>query len=113
MQQLTIYHNPRCSKSRQTLDILMNLKLNPVIVDYIKNPLSREELTALSEHFSLEDFVRSNEAAFKDLNLNLTNKAAIIDAMTKEPKLMQRPIVTYKGKAIIGRPPEKVMELLS
>ncbi|CEG55540.1 arsenate reductase (glutaredoxin) [Legionella fallonii] len=112
MEEVTIYHNPRCSKSRQTLELLHNKGINPVVVEYLKTPLNIEQLQQLRAHFSLKDFVRTDETTFKELGLSLDNEERILRAMVKEPVLMQRPIVTYKNKAIIGRPPENVLALL-
>ena len=113
MPALTIYHNPRCSKSRETLALIQTKGLQPVIIEYLKTPLSYEALVTLKAHFALKDFVRTNEACFKTLGLSLTDEEALLKAMVTEPKLMQRPIVTYKGQAIIGRPPENVLNLLN
>lgn len=111
MNKITIYHNPRCSKSRKALEILQSKGVEPVIIEYLKTPLSMEQLQALLSHFTLEDFVRTNEDIFKSLKLSLDNEPAILQAILKEPVLMQRPIVTFKDKAMIARPPEKVLEL--
>lgn len=111
MTDLTIYHNPRCSKSRQTLEILKKQGLAPVIVEYLKEPLTLETLKTLRAHFALKDFVRTNEPSFKALGLSLDDESSILNAIVNEPKLMQRPIVSYKGKAVIGRPPEHVLTL--
>lgn len=111
MQKITIYHNPRCSKSRQTLEILQNKDFELVIIEYLKTPLGMEQLKTLRSHFDLKDFVRTNEHVFKELGLSLDNEAQVLEAMLKEPILMQRPIVTFKDRAVIGRPPEKVLEL--
>lgn len=113
MQKITIYHNPRCSKSRQTLELLQSQGYEPVIIEYLKTPLNAEQLHSLRAHFTLKDFVRTDEQIFKELGLSLDDEAQVLKAMEKEPILMQRPIVTYKDKAIIGRPPEKVLELFS
>lgn len=111
MQKITIYHNPRCSKSRQTLEMLQKKELELVIIEYLKTPLDMEQLKTLRSHFDLKDFVRTNENVFKEMGLSLDNEAQVLQAMLKEPILMQRPIVTFKGRAVIGRPPEKVLEL--
>ncbi len=111
MEQCTIYHNPRCSKSRQTLELLQSKGLQFVVVEYLKIPLNLEKLKTLSAHFSFKDFVRSDEKIFKELGLSLEREEELLNAMVKEPVLMQRPIVTWKGKARIGRPPEMILEL--
>ena len=112
MDSITIYHNPRCSKSRQALALLEERGINPTVVDYIKNPLKQSELEELATHFELSDFVRSNETLFKELGLSLTDEKAVIKAMASNPKLMQRPIVVKGNKAVIGRPLENVLELI-
>ncbi|HAU1605187.1 TPA: arsenate reductase (glutaredoxin) [Legionella pneumophila] len=111
MEKITIYHNPRCSKSRQALEILKNKGFDPIVIEYLKTPLDLEQLKILLNHLALEDLVRTNENVFKELGLSLDNEAQVLEAMVKEPILMQRPIVTFKGKSVIGRPPEKVLEL--
>ena len=113
MHRITIYHYPECSKSGKTLEILRNQGLNPVVVDYIKTPLDMKQLKKLRSYFELKDFVRTNETVFKASNLSLNDETQILQAMLKEPILMQRPVVTYKNKAIMGRPPENVLELLN
>ncbi|MDF1684200.1 MAG: arsenate reductase (glutaredoxin) [Legionellaceae bacterium] len=113
MTNLTIYHNPRCSKSRQALELLKSQGLEPTVVEYIKEPLNYEQLTALRDHIALKDLVRTNEKCFKELALSLDDEAGILNAMIHEPKLMQRPIVVYNNKAAIGRPPENVLELFA
>ncbi|KTD40470.1 arsenate reductase (glutaredoxin) [Legionella parisiensis] len=111
MEEIIIYHNPRCSKSRKTLELLLSKNVEPVIVEYLKTPLNLEQLKNLRAHFAFKDFVRTDEAVFKELRLSLDDENQVLHAMLKEPILMQRPIVTYKNKAIIGRPPENVLEL--
>lgn len=111
MEQPTIYHNPRCSKSRQTLELLQSKGYQPLIIEYLKTPLTIEQLKNLSTHFALKDFVRNDEPVFKELKLSFEREEELCDAMVKEPILMQRPIVVYNGQARIGRPPECVLEL--
>jgi len=112
MKIFTIYHNPRCSKSREALEILQNHSIQPVVVEYLKTPLNLEALKQLQAHFELKDFVRHNEPIFKELNLSLDNESQVLEAMLKEPILMQRPIVTYDAMAVIARPPENVLMLI-
>jgi len=68
MQHFTIYHNPKCSKSREALTVLQNHNIQPLIIEYLKNPLTLEQIKDLRAHFDLQDFVRCNEPVFKDLN---------------------------------------------
>lgn len=112
MTTLTIYHNPRCSKSRQALEMLENHGIHPVIVEYLKTPLSFEEIKKLRAHFALQDFIRQEEPVFKTLNLTLDNESEVLRAIAKEPILMQRPIITDGKTAIIARPPEKVLAFI-
>ncbi|WP_058535169.1 arsenate reductase (glutaredoxin) [Legionella saoudiensis] len=111
MHEIIIYHNSRCSKSRETLALLQEKGYEFTIIEYLKTPLTKEQLNDLKAHFTLQEFVRTNEPVFKNLGLSLENEEQLMQAMVTEPVLMQRPIVTYKGKAIIGRPPEKVLQL--
>lgn len=111
-----ILHNPRCSKSRQTLAILQEHGIEPVIVEYLKTPPSREELQDILNKLSISprDLMRKGEAEYKDNTLsdeNLTD-AELIDAMVAHPKLIERPIVISQGKVRIGRPPESVLEII-
>jgi arsenate reductase (glutaredoxin) len=113
MEKIIIYHNPQCSKSRKTLELLREQGFEPMIIEYLKTPLTREQLSRLRSHFTLKEFVRSNEPLFNELGLSLDNETQVLEGLLAEPILMQRPIVTYKGKAIIGRPPEQVLELFA
>ena len=113
MSHFTIYHNPRCSKSRKALEILQNNGIHPVIIEYLKTPLNLEEIQKLRSHFDLKDFVRHDEPIFKELKLTLDNETQVLEAMLKEPILMQRPIVADGEKATIARPPEKVIDLIN
>jgi arsenate reductase (glutaredoxin) len=112
MNQATIYHNPRCSKSRQALERLQSHGVTPIIIEYLKAPLNLEQITELRSHFDLKDFVRNSEPVFKKLNLTLADEKEVLQAMVEEPILMQRPIVVCGENAIIARPPEKVLALL-
>lgn len=110
MTTVIIYHNPGCSKSRQSLEILKSHNIDPTIVEYLKTPLNLEQLRELRSFFDLKDFVRTNEPVFTQLQLKLDDEMSVLEAMTNEPILMQRPIVTSGGQAIIARPPEKLLE---
>ena len=117
MKDLTIYHNPRCSKSRQTLQIIKDHGIKPTIVEYLKTPLGKFDLENISRLLNKrpKDFVRKNEVDFKENAIKdiIENDSKLINAMVKYPKIIERPIVLYKNKAIIGRPPENVLELLN
>ena len=116
MSQITIYHNPRCSKSRQTLALLQERDLEPQIVRYLETPPNAATLRALLKMLGLAPraLMRRKEAPYQDLNLadeSLT-EAKLVAAMVANPILMERPIVTANGKAAIGRPPERVLSIL-
>ena len=81
MQKITIYHNPQCSKSKKTLEILQNKGLDPVIIEYLKTPLNRDQLNTLKSHFTLKDFVRSNEPVFTELGLSLDNDKRVATSL--------------------------------
>lgn len=112
----TIYHNPRCSKSRQTLAILEEKGIQPEIVLYLDNTPNSNELAAILAKLgiSARQLLRKGEEAYKELNLadDSHSDAALIKAMTTHPKLIERPIVVKGDKAVLGRPPENVLELI-
>ena len=113
---VTIYHNPRCSKSRQTLQLIEEQGIEPEIVLYLENPPSANKIKEILKMLDLEprDLMRKKEAEYKEQNLaddGLT-KTDLIKAMVETPKLIERPIVVNQGKAAIGRPPENVLEIL-
>ena len=116
MSDFIIYHNPRCSKSRQTLEILDQHDLETEIVLYLDNPPSAEEIASILNKLELSprDILRKGEDAYKALNLKndkLTNND-LINFMVENPKLIERPIVIRGDKAVIGRPPENVLSLV-
>ena len=113
MQELVIYHNPQCSKSRKALELLHEKGLKPIVVDYLKSPLNFKQLKALSSHFPFHEFIRTDDAVFQELYLSLDDKNTVLKSLINHPQLMQRPIVTYKGNAVIGRPPEKILALFN
>ena len=113
---MKIYHNPRCSKSRQGLAILQETNQNPEIINYIKNPISFEELSDLLGKLNIPaiDLVRKNEAIWKEEFKNKElSESEVIQAMVTYPKLIERPIVVHGEKAVIGRPPENIKSLIS
>ena len=116
MREFIIYHNPRCSKSRQTLQILRDKGIEPSIVEYLKTPLKKDELKKISTSlgFRPKEFVRKNESDFKERNLvnHLEDDDKMIEAMAAYPKIIERPIVVLKDKAVIGRPPDNVLKLI-
>lgn len=112
----TIYHNPRCSKSRATLEMLQAKGITPTIVKYLETPPDKQQLTAVLDKLGLqaEQIVRKGEALFKELGLgdqSLSNEQWI-DILVKHPKLLERPIVVNGDKAAIGRPIESVIDIL-
>jgi arsenate reductase (glutaredoxin) len=112
---MKILHNPRCGKSREALKILEEQNVNPVIVKYMEEPLSKEELSELIAKLGVSpiDLVRKNERVWKESYKGRDlNEEEVIQAMADHPILMERPIVIQGQKAVIGRPPERVKELL-
>lgn len=111
-----IYHNPRCSKSRQALNLLISYNIEPEIVEYLKTPLSESEIRSLLDLLKISafDLIRKGEEEYKTLfkGKNLSEEEWV-QAMIAYPKLMERPIVIKNKKAIVGRPPEKVIDLLN
>lgn len=108
-----IWHNPRCSKSRQTLALLEERGIEPEVVRYLDDPPSKTRLKAVAKMLGgPENLVRKKESAFKERELKGATKAQLIDAMAEEPKLIERPVVITAKGARIGRPPESVLEVL-
>ncbi|AOE87037.1 arsenate reductase (glutaredoxin) [Pseudomonas sp. TCU-HL1] len=116
MTELTLYHNPRCSKSRSALELLEARGLAPTIVRYLETPPSAAELRDLLAKLGLSgrQLLRSGEDEYKALNLDDTSlsEAQLINAMVTHPKLIERPILIVGDKAVVGRPPEKILEIL-
>lgn len=117
MTDLTLYHNPRCSKSRSALQILEERGLTPTIVRYLETPPSAGELTAVLQKLNLpaRSLLRTGEDEYKALNLAdaTLSEQQLIEAMVANPKLIERPILIADDRAIIGRPPERVLEILA
>ena len=113
---ITIYHNPRCSKSRQTLALIREAGHQPTIIEYLKQPPSADELRGLLAKLGKapREAMRSGEAAFKERGLAdpAMSDEALISAMAAEPILIERPIVVTDKGARLGRPPEAVQEIL-
>ena len=113
---VTIYHNPRCSKSRQTLQLLKDKGIEPAVVEYLQTPPDAATLDEFLTRLGMEprDLMRRKEAPYKALNLADQNldRAALIKAMVENPILIERPIVVKGNKIALGRPPESVLEIL-
>ncbi|MCY0109534.1 MULTISPECIES: arsenate reductase (glutaredoxin) [Pseudomonas] len=116
MTDLTLYHNPRCSKSRGALELLEARGLTPNVVRYLETPLNAAQIKALLGKLgiSARQLLRTGEDEYKMLQLADTNlsEAQLIAAIAEHPKLMERPILEVGDKAVIGRPPEQILELL-
>jgi arsenate reductase len=113
---MTLYHNPRCSKSRSALQLLEDRGLTPTIVRYLETPLSAAQLQVLLGKLgiSARQLLRTGEDEYKTLDLSdpqLTD-AQLIAAMVSQPKLIERPILVVGDKAVVGRPPETILEIL-
>lgn len=112
----TIYHNPRCSKSRQTLELLQQNKIEPEVVLYLETPPDAATIKSLLGKLGIgaRDLLRTGEDAYKENNLKDRNLSDddLIAAMVKFPKLIQRPIVVKGDKAVLGRPPENALDLI-
>ena len=111
-----IYHNPRCSKSRQTLQLLQDHAVEPQVVEYLQTPPSAAELRKVLQMLGIgpRELMRKKEAEYKQSgadNPELSD-AQLIDLMVAHPKLIERPIVVKDGKAALGRPPEQVLDIL-
>ncbi len=113
---VTILHNPRCSKSRQALQLLKDRGIEPGIVEYLKTPPDAAELGRILDLLGLapRDLMRRKESVYRDLGLDdpALGRADLIAAMTENPILIERPIVLAGGKAALGRPPENVLSVL-
>jgi arsenate reductase (glutaredoxin) len=116
MSETYIYHNPRCSKSRQTLELVNQQGVEPTIIEYLKEPPSFEELEKILDMLDMEprELMRRKETEYKELGLDdaSLDRDALIQAMLDHPRLIERPIVIKNGKAAIGRPPESVLDIL-
>ena len=113
---VTLYHNPRCSKSRQTLQLLQERGIEPQVIEYLKTPPDADTLLAILAQLGIgpRDLLRRKEAEYKALGLDNPelSDAELIQAMVEHPRLIERPIVLTDKGAAIGRPPENVLEVL-
>lgn len=114
--KVTIYHNPRCTKSRQTLELLQSRGIEPEIIEYLKTPPGKSKIKEILKMLDLEprELMRKNEDEYKKAKLDnpKLSKDDLIAAMIKYPILIERPIVIANGKAAIGRPPENVLKII-
>lgn len=111
-----IYHNPRCSKSRQTLQLLEDQGIQPEVIEYLKTPPTADELDTILTLLKLQprELMRTGEAEYQSTGMDNPDldREALIAGMVNTPKLIERPIVLANGKAAIGRPPESVLAIL-
>jgi arsenate reductase len=116
-ERLVLYHNPGCSKSRATLQILEDNQVNPEIIDYLELPPTQEELKSIVEMLgiSARELLRTTEQVYRDAELDddSLSEDEIIEAICEYPALMQRPIFVSGNRAVIGRPPERVLEIIA
>ena len=116
MSLYTIYHNPRCSKSRQTLALLIENKIEPVVVEYLETPLKEAAISELLHKLGIgaRHLLRKGEDAYRENGLadDTLTEMDLIAAMVAHPRLIERPIVVRGNKAVLGRPPENVLELI-
>lgn len=116
MTEVVIYHNPKCSKSRQTMALLEERGIKPTVVKYLETPPTATKLKALLSLLGMapREFMRKNEAPYKELELAKVDLSEdqLVRAMVANPVLIERPIVEANGKAAVGRPPERVLEIL-
>lgn len=117
MKDVTFYHNPRCSKSRETLALVEQQGIQPQVILYLDHPPSVAGLKVLLQQLGFHDarrLMRTKEDLYKTLNLadEALTQDQLLQAMSDNPKLIERPIVVYNGQARIGRPPEQVLEIL-
>jgi len=114
MMQPVILHNPRCSKSRETLELLTAKGFVPQVIEYLKEPPGEDFLKDIVSKLKMRprEIVRSKEPIFGTLNLNLEDDLATIKALVRHPVLLERPIVIFGSNAAIGRPPEHVLSIL-
>lgn len=115
MNQVRIYHNPRCSKSRETLALLQTQGIAPAITLYLEQGPDEAQIRQLLDQLGFTDprqLMRTKEALYQTLDLASQSGDTLIQAMVEHPKLIERPIVVCNGRARIGRPPEQVLEIL-
>lgn len=114
--EIVIYHNPRCSKSRQTLALLEEHGVKPTIIEYLQTPPNHQQIDSMLRGLEMQprDLMRKSEAPYKDQGLDdeALSRDQLIEAMVHTPKLIERPIVIAGNQIVIGRPPENVLSIL-
>lgn len=117
MSSLTIYHNPKCTKSRQTLDLLRDRGEHPEVIEYLETPPDVHTLRALVDKLGLDrahDLVRTREKEYREAGLSKeSDDETVLNAIAEYPKLLERPVVVRGEQAVIGRPPENALELVA
>jgi len=111
---VTIYHNPRCSKSRQTLELIREKGVEPQIVEYLETPPSAAELKDILSKLGMSaaEIVRTKEAKEEGIDVSALDNDALIEALAAHPRAIERPIVVKGAKAVMGRPPQNVIDLI-
>jgi arsenate reductase len=116
MDDVVIYHNPRCSKSRETLALLSERGIRPKVVEYLETPPSAEQIKTFLKALGMKprQLMRTKEPEYRDLGLDDASLSddALVAAMVRTPKLIERPIVTRGARVAVGRPPENVLKIL-
>ena len=115
MSKFTIYHNPRCSKSRQSLELLREKGVEPEIIEYLKTSPSFQEIADLTKKLGISpsELVRKKEKVLSELSIDFNNDEEVLNAMAKHSVLIERPIILKDNeRAVLGRPPENILELL-
>lgn len=114
--EITLYHNPRCSKSRQTLELLEQNKVEVTIIEYLKTPPTHQQLDSILRGLDMQpsDLIRKGQPEYQELNLDkkALSRDQLIDIMIKNPILIERPILVAGNQIAIGRPPENVLTIL-
>ncbi|MBT3866201.1 arsenate reductase (glutaredoxin) [Candidatus Woesearchaeota archaeon] len=111
---ITIYHNPKCSKSRQSLELVLAKAKDVKIIEYLKTPLTKEELRTILAKLNLhaKEIIRTKEIEFQEYQTKELSEEELINLIIKLPILLERPIIIEGNKAVIGRPPENVLKIL-
>ncbi|PCJ76298.1 MAG: arsenate reductase (glutaredoxin) [Rhodobacteraceae bacterium] len=114
MSEPIIWHNPRCSKSRETLGILEDQGFTPSVVKYLETAPTAEEIhkTLTLLNIKASDLIRTGESIYKDLGLANASETELVEAMAQHPILIERPVVFHNGKVSLGRPPKSVLSIL-